>query len=121
MKVGNGPIQSWTQKEIRLLICSFLAEVALVSRLLGERLGVATGTAYLSGPGPRPVQVVTRLRREGHEHVLLAAHLLSPGHFLGRAHAAAHELGAVATDALGTHPALADLVVRRYREAVAQS
>ena len=32
-----------------------------------------------------------------------------------------HELGAVATDALGTHPALADLVVRRYKEAVAQS
>jgi sirohydrochlorin ferrochelatase len=95
------------------------AEVALVSRLLGERLDVVTGTAYLSGPGPRPAQEIARLRAAGHERVVLAAHLLSPGHFLDRAHATARELGALPADALGTHPALVALVVRRYLEATA--
>ncbi|WP_122261193.1 sirohydrochlorin chelatase [Ornithinimicrobium cerasi] len=94
------------------------AEVALVADLLGERLGVPTRTAYLSGPGPRPASEVSSLREVGCHRVALAAHLLAPGHFLDRAHAAALDLGRVATGPLGTHPALAALVVRRYREAL---
>lgn len=93
------------------------AEVALVSRLLGERLGVASGTAYLSGPGARPADEVARLRAGGHERVVLAAHLLSPGHFLDRVRNTSLDLGVTPTDALGTHPALTRLVARRYREA----
>ena len=95
------------------------AEVVRVSGLLGEALGVATGTAYLTGPGPRPEEEVARLRAAGHARVVLASHLLSPGHFLDRAQAAAVALGAVPTGPLGTHTALPELVVRRYREAVA--
>ncbi|GAA5167001.1 sirohydrochlorin chelatase [Ornithinimicrobium tianjinense] len=92
-------------------------EVVRVSTLLGEALDVATGTAYLTGPGPRPDEEVARLRAAGHRRVVLASHLLSPGHFLDRAHAAAASLGTISTDALGTHRAVADLVVRRYRDA----
>lgn len=92
-------------------------EVVHVSALLGETLGMATGAAYLTGPGPRPEEEVARLRAAGHGRVVLASHLLSPGHFLDRAQAAAAALGTVATGPLGTHAALSELVVRRYREA----
>lgn len=97
------------------------AEVAQISGLLGARLGVATGTAFLSGPGPRPEEELSRLTDEGREpgHVVVAAHLLSPGHFLDRAHRVAAAAGTVATAPLGTHDALAALVARRYREATA--
>lgn len=124
------------------------AEVAEAADQLGRRLGVATGTAFLSGPGPRPEEELERLRAQRHTRIALAAHLLSPGYFLDKAHAiaaaadtsaegeagggAAEDAGGqaasgerqegeavrvVATGPLGTHPALAALVARRYREA----
>ena len=114
------------------------AEVAAVADRLGERLDAATGTAFLSGPGLRPEEELDRLRAHGHTRIVLASHLLSPGFFLDKAHAlasAAEVDGAeasaqgeraggqparvVATGPLGTHPALAELVARRYREATA--
>ena len=97
------------------------AEVAEVARLVGERLGVPTGTAFLSGPGPRAEDELDRLRAAGVDpaDVVVAAHLLSPGHFLDRAHRVAAAVGAVATQPLGTHERLGALVARRYREAVA--
>lgn len=95
-------------------------EVADVSARIGSQLGVATGTAFLSGPGARPEAELQRLREEGHTRVVLAAHLLSPGFFLDKARAVAAEHGAevLATGPLGTHEALARLVARRYREAL---
>lgn len=93
------------------------AEVAEVAQRLGERLRVPSVTAYLTGPGPRPQDEVIRLRSEGLARVVMATHLLAPGHFLERARATAAEVGTVASGALGTHPGLVDLVVRRYREA----
>lgn len=95
------------------------AEVARVAALVGERLGVASGTAYLSGPGPRPEEEAARLRGLGHERLVLAAHLLAPGFFHDRAADAAAALGTAVTPPLGLHPALTELVVRRYREALA--
>lgn len=95
------------------------AEVAETARRVGQRLGVATGTAFLSGPGPRPEQETERLRAAGHSRVVLAAHLLAPGRFLDRARLTAASCGAVATDALGWHEEIQALVVRRYREAPA--
>lgn len=96
------------------------AEVAEVARLVGERLGVPTGTAFLSGPGPRAEDELARLRAAGVDpaDVVVAAHLLSPGHFLDRAHRVAAAVGAVPTQPLGTHERLGALVARRYREAV---
>lgn len=93
------------------------AEVAEVATCLGERLGVPTGTAYLTGPGPRPEEEVARLRSAGHRKVLLATHLLSPGYFVDRAHAVAAELATVASNPLATHADIVALLVRRYREA----
>jgi sirohydrochlorin ferrochelatase len=122
-RVGEAPLDGEVQAVVVTGAGSSVdaarAEVALVSRLLGERLRVATGTAYLSGPGPRPAEEVARLRAAGHDRMVLAAHLLSPGHFLDRAHATALELGAVSTAALGSHAALARLVARRYLHAAA--
>ena len=95
------------------------AEVAQVSRLVGARLGVPTGTAFLSGPGPRPEEELPRLVDHGlaPADVVVAAHLLSPGFFLDRAHRVAAAAGTVATAPLGTHASLAALVARRYLEA----
>ncbi|GGK58213.1 sirohydrochlorin chelatase [Ornithinimicrobium pekingense] len=93
------------------------AEVVQVSGLLARRLGTAAGTAYLSGPGPRPQEEVRRLRAAGHRRVVVATHLLAPGHFVERARLAAGELGTVASGPLLGHPALTALVVRRYGEA----
>lgn len=92
-------------------------EVAHISAALARRLGSASGTAYLTGPGARPRDEVARLREGGHHRVVLAAHLLAPGYFLDRARAVAAELGTLASAELGSHPALVDLVVRRYQEA----
>lgn len=88
-------------------------EVADLADRVGERLGIPADVAFLSGPGPRPAEVSATV---GERPVVLAAHLLAPGHFLGLAHRAAEQHGAAATGALGTHPALTDLVVRRYRK-----
>lgn len=94
-------------------------EVAELSRTVAQRLGMPTGTAFLSGPGPRPEEELSRLGARGVEpaDVVVAVHLLSPGHFLDRAHRVASVAGAVATQPLGTHDALAALVARRYRQA----
>ena len=97
------------------------AEVARVAELVGSRLGAATATAFLSGPGPRAACALTALRIAGHTRIVLATHLLSPGWFATKARRVADAGGAVATGPLGTHDLLRDLVVRRYREAVSES
>lgn len=93
------------------------AEAVAVARHLEERLGLPVGTAYLTGAGPRPEEEVRRLRATGRGRVVLATHLLAPGHFLDRARRTAAALGTVASGPLGTHPAVVSLVARRYREA----
>lgn len=95
------------------------AEVAEVTDRLGERLGAAAVAAYLTGPGPRPEEEVRRLRAAGRSRVVLATHLLSPGHFHDRLRGVGRRVDAPVTEPLATHPALAELVVRRYRSGVA--
>lgn len=95
------------------------AEVADVAAQVAGRFGAASGTAFLSGPGPRPADELARLRAQGHTRIAVAAHLLSPGFFLDRAHQVAVEAGAQPTAPLGTHPLLGALVARRYGEALA--
>ncbi|WP_028130756.1 sirohydrochlorin chelatase [Serinicoccus marinus] len=92
-------------------------EVATVAQRVAEDLGCAAGTAFLSGPGPRPEEELVRLRKDGHTRVAVAAHLLSPGFFLDKAHAVADAAGVSRTQPLATHDLLARLVARRYREA----
>lgn len=83
--------------------------------LLGAELSVPVRAGFLSGPGPQAADVLAELRGE-HDRVVAAALLLAPGFF----HRQLAALGADAVaEPLGTHPALVDLVARRYRQAAA--
>ncbi|MFF7591618.1 sirohydrochlorin chelatase [Kitasatospora purpeofusca] len=92
----------------------------LLADLLAERLGDGNPVvpAYLSAARPTPREAVAALHTAGHRHVAVATHLLAPGFFADRAAAT----GARWTSApLGTHEALARLVVLRYDEARVES
>jgi sirohydrochlorin ferrochelatase len=92
-----------------------VADVAQVAADLAARLRRPVPTGYLSAAAPTVPDAV-RAARAGGRPVTLATFLLSPGHFADLMAAA----GADRTSApLAPHPALADLVLRRYDEALA--
>ncbi|MQW76160.1 hypothetical protein GHK92_09760 [Nocardioides sp. dk4132] len=71
--------------------------------------------ATLSGPGPRPEEVLRR-------RVAVSPYLLSPGADADRIRAVAQASGAVVVaDVVGAHRFVADLVVRRFRLGAARS
>ncbi|MGW2466803.1 sirohydrochlorin chelatase [Streptomyces bauhiniae] len=90
------------------------ADTTESARLLSRHLNAPVSVAYASGEGPTPAEAISAWHNSGHPDVSLATHLLAPGHF-------AHTL--TQTDArwtsapLGTHPSVAELVLRRYDEA----
>ncbi|MFE4976296.1 sirohydrochlorin chelatase [Kitasatospora sp. NPDC056651] len=91
-----------------------VADTTRMASLLAARLGRPVTPAHLAAAAPTPHQAVADLVAAGHPEVALAAYLLSPGHFARRAAATpATWTGAP----LGTHPAVARLVLRRYDEA----
>jgi len=87
-------------------------DLAAAVRLLAEVWGAPVRLATLSGPGPRPADVVTP------DHAV-SPYLLAPGHFADRARAESASSGCVA-DLLGAHPAVVELVVRRARSLVGE-
>ena len=87
-------------------------DLATAASLLAQAWGAPVTLATLSGPGPRPVEVVTP------DHAV-APYLLAPGHFAARARAESAAAGCVA-DLLGAHPAVVELVVERFGEVVRQ-
>ncbi|MFJ7248145.1 sirohydrochlorin chelatase [Kitasatospora sp. NPDC098652] len=91
-----------------------LADTERMARLLAGRLGRPVTPAHLSAAAPTPQQAVAALRAAGHPGVALAGYLLSPGFFARRA---ATTAAAWTTAPLGTHPAVARLVLHRYDEA----
>ncbi|MFG2308699.1 sirohydrochlorin chelatase [Streptomyces sp. NPDC048566] len=70
--------------------------------------------AYLCAAGPTPAEAVAALRSAGHSRIAVAPYLMTPGFFARRA---AHSGGCVTSAPLGTHSALARLVLHRYDEA----
>lgn len=71
--------------------------------------------AYCSAAAPTVPRAVAALRAAGYRRIAVATHLLAPGRFS----AALADAGAWAVGApLADHPAMADLVVDRYRTAV---
>lgn len=75
--------------------------------------------AYASMASPTPAEAVSRLRAEGAPHVAAATYLLAPGFFADRVADQAFAEGAVTVSpALGDAPEVAELVVRRYEEAL---
>ena len=93
-----------------------LEEVETITRLLEARLGREVKPAYLSAARPSVRDAVSTARAQGARRVGVATYLLAEGRF----HRALHSTGAdVVAAPIGDHPALAELVVHRYREQVA--
>jgi sirohydrochlorin ferrochelatase len=83
--------------------------------LLAEQLGVPVLAAYLSAATPTVPEAVARLRAESGLPVAVASYLLAPGHFQDQL----ADCGADwVTAPLGDHPALAGVVIDRYRTVV---
>ncbi len=93
-------------------------DLGVAARMLQARWGAPVRIATVTGPGTSIAEAVGEARADG--RVAVAPYLLAPGFFSRRAHAFAHAAGAaVVADVLGAHPLLSELVVRRYRAAVA--
>lgn len=94
-------------------------DVVVAGRLLRRQWGAAVRVGFLSGAGPSMAEAVDALRQDGHRRVVAAPYLLAPGHFATRAATLAELSGVPLADVLGRHRLVTELVVRRYRAAVA--
>ncbi|RSN51208.1 sirohydrochlorin chelatase [Actinomadura sp. WAC 06369] len=75
--------------------------------------------AYASAAGPKPGEAVAALREAGAPRVVVASYFLAPGYFTDKVEDAALSAGADAVSPpLGAAPEVAELVVRRYDEAL---
>jgi sirohydrochlorin ferrochelatase len=78
--------------------------------------------AYAAAAAPSPAEAVATLRRAGARRVVVATYLLAPGFFADRIAASARAAGAAAVSAaLGAAPEVAELVLRRYAQAMDRS
>lgn len=92
-------------------------DVEQVTRLLAQRRGVVVKAGYTGGQRPSIEEAVAKARRAGARRLAIATYLVAPGLFLDRIALAGAD---VVSAPLGTHPRLAELVVRRCRRALAQ-
>jgi sirohydrochlorin ferrochelatase len=80
----------------------------------------AVRPAFASAASPTPEQAVAGLLRDGARRVVVASYLLAPGRFADRVAELSLAAGAAAVSApLGAAPEVADVLLERYREAVA--
>lgn len=87
-------------------------DVEQQAELLAERLAVPVVTAFGTASPPTVAEAVAELRSRTGRRVAVATYLLAPGHF----HDELSRSGADwVTEPLGGHPALAGLVIDRYR------
>jgi len=78
--------------------------------------------AYASAARPTPAEAVTAARRDGARHVLVATYLLSPGIFADQIRRDCLAAGADGVSpVLGAAPEIADVLLGRYAEALADS
>jgi len=90
-------------------------DVTQQAELLAGLLEVPVLAAYLSAARPTVAEAVGRLREQTAGKVAVASYLLAPGHFQDQL----ADCGADwVTAPLGGHPALAGLVIDRYRTAL---
>lgn len=92
-----------------------MTEVSQQAGLLAGHLDVPVLPGYLSAVKPTVADAVRQLRSETGRQVAVASYLIAPGHFQDQL--ASCGAGWV-TAPLGGHPALAGLVIDRYRTAV---
>jgi Uncharacterized conserved protein len=91
-----------------------VADSAQAARRLGLLLGRPVALATIAAGGPRVPEVVAALRAGGARRVAIASWLLAPGLFQQRLDACGAD---VVGAPIGTHSAVADLVVARHRAA----
>ncbi|HSR82820.1 MAG TPA: sirohydrochlorin chelatase [Streptosporangiaceae bacterium] len=90
------------------------ADVRKQADLLAERLDAPVVGAFATAARPTVPEAVAGLRERTGRPVAVSSYLLAPGHFQDQL----HESGADwITEPLGGHPALAGLVIDRYRTA----
>jgi sirohydrochlorin ferrochelatase len=91
------------------------AEVRQQAELLAERLGVPVTAAFASAAPPTVRDAVADLRARTGGPVAVASYLLAPGQFQDQLATSGADW---VTEPLGGHPAVAGLVIERYRKAV---
>jgi sirohydrochlorin ferrochelatase len=92
----------------------------LAARWRARRGWQAVTPAYASAATPTPADAVTALRRSGARHVLVATYLLSPGIFADQIRRDCLAAGAAGVSpVLGATPEIADVVLGRYAETLA--
>ena len=92
----------------------------LAARWRAARGWRAVLPAYASAASPTPPEAVAAARRGGARRVLVASYLLSPGIFADQVRGACLAAGATAVSGvLGAAPEIADLVLGRYAESLA--
>jgi len=97
-----------------------LAEVERVANDLCWRFGVPVRVGYLYGDGATVEERAAELAADGFRDVSVAAYFIAPGLYSERL-AGLAGLGVARVSApIGTHPALVEAVVARYREALAR-
>ncbi len=89
-------------------------DVARQAELLSAELGAPVEPAFATGPPPSVADAVAELAAGTGRPVAVASYLLAPGEFHDRLHRAG---AAWVTAPLGDHPAVAGLIVDRYRVA----
>jgi sirohydrochlorin ferrochelatase len=90
------------------------AEVTQQADLLADRRGVPVVAAFASAAAPSVPAAVAELRERTGKPVAVASYLLAPGRFQDQL---ADSGADWVTAPLGSHPALAGLVIDRYRKA----
>ncbi|MFI2409901.1 sirohydrochlorin chelatase [Streptomyces sp. NPDC018947] len=90
------------------------ADTARTAALLAARLGVPVVPAYASAAKPTVPDAIRALTARGHRRIAVASNFTAPGRFATECAAAAPW---IASAPLGTHPAMAHLLLHRYDQA----
>ncbi|MFF3329755.1 sirohydrochlorin chelatase [Streptomyces sp. NPDC002888] len=91
-------------------------DTARTAHLLAERLGVPVVPAYASTATPTVPTAIRALAARGRDRVAIASYFTAPGRF---ATECAEQAPWIASAPLGTHPAMAHLLLHRYDQALA--
>jgi sirohydrochlorin ferrochelatase len=96
------------------------ARTARVARKLAAGTRWAAATAFATGSGPSPVQAANLLRRRGARYLVIAPWFLAPGRLTDRIRKYAATEGIPMAAPLGAHRLVAETVLDRFDDAVAE-
>ncbi|WP_105971879.1 sirohydrochlorin chelatase [Streptomyces geranii] len=90
-------------------------DTARTARLLAARLGVPVVPAYATTAAPTVQDAIEALNADGRTRVAIASYFTAPGRFATECEEKAPWIAAAP---LGTHPAMANLLLNRYDQAL---